>query len=124
MLLGGTITLFLGTVLSDVAYATSYQVQWTNFASWLIAGGLVVAGLTLLWAVVDLVRTPHRGGRALAYPALLLATWILGLINALVHARDAWGVMPEGVILSVIVFVLAGSAAWFGLSGRRAGGAQ
>ena len=38
MLLGSTIALFLGALLSDLAYYRSYQVQWINFASWLIAG--------------------------------------------------------------------------------------
>src|SRR3546814_5562368 len=36
ILLAGTVPLFLGAMLSDIAYASSYQVQWTNFASWLI----------------------------------------------------------------------------------------
>src|SRR3546814_2173755 len=33
ILLAGTVPLFLGAMLSDIAYASSYQVQWTNFAS-------------------------------------------------------------------------------------------
>ena len=34
--------LFLGALLSDAAYASSYEVQCINFAEWLIAGGLLV----------------------------------------------------------------------------------
>ncbi|MNW20945.1 hypothetical protein D3C71_2215910 [compost metagenome] len=53
---------------------------------------------------------------------LLLVTWGLGLINAFEHAKDAWAVMPSGLVLSVIVTVLAVVAAWTGLSNLRSGG--
>src|SRR5690606_34742059 len=101
-LLAGTVPLFLGALLSDVAYFRSYQIQWSNFASWLIAGGLVFCGLALLFAVVNLIRAHHRMGRPLIYFLLLLATWVLGFINSLEHAKDAWATMPQILVLSVI----------------------
>jgi uncharacterized membrane protein len=109
--------LFLGALLSDWAYAASYQVQWTNFASWLIAGGLLFAGVALLWALVDtLLAGASRHRRSVTYLVLLLASFVLGFINALVHAKDAWAAMPAGLILSLIVFVLAAVASGFGLA--------
>ena len=122
-LLAGIIPLFLGATLSDIAYSSSYQVQWTNFASWLNAGGLVFGGLALLFAVINLFRA-DRGGHPRVYTLLLLATWILGFINALIHAKDAWASMPLGLILSGIVTVLACTATWVGFSGLRTGGAR
>ncbi len=119
-LLAGTIPLFLGATLSDIAYSSSYQIQWTNFASWLIAGGLVFGGLALLCAVIDLFHA-HRGGRPLVYMLLLLATWILGVVNVLIHAKDAWASIPTGLVLSLIVTVLAFAATWVGFFGLRAG---
>jgi uncharacterized membrane protein len=119
-LLAGTVPLFLGAMLSDFAYSSSFQIQWTNFASWLIAGGLVFGAAVLVWAVVDLARGA-RGGRSLAYLALLLATWVLGFINALVHAKDAWATMPAGLVLSVIVAALACAATWLGFAAVREG---
>lgn len=116
VLLAGAVPLFLGALLSDIAYASSYQVQWANFSSWLIAGGLVLAGLALLWALVSLVRRHRRGRRSLLYILLLAGTWALGFVNALVHAKDAWASMPAALILSAIVAVLAGAATWIGFS--------
>nr|WP_267961464.1 DUF2231 domain-containing protein [Stutzerimonas stutzeri] len=121
-LLAGTVPLFLGAMLSDIAYFKTYEVQWSNFAAWLIAGGLVFCGLALLFAVVNLIRARHRKGRPLAYFIVLLATWLLGFINALEHAKDAWATMPLGLVLSVIVTVLACAATWIGLSNLRDGG--
>jgi uncharacterized membrane protein len=124
VLLAGTLPLFLGALLADWAYATTYQVQWTNFASWLIAGALVFAGFALLWAAIDALRAdaPRRHGRWLSI-GLLVATFVFGFINALVHAKDAWAAMPAGIVLSVIVLLLAFAATWAGFS-RRAPGAK
>jgi uncharacterized membrane protein len=122
VLLAGTVPLFLGALLSDWAYSASYQVQWTNFASWLIAGGLVFTGFALLWSLVEALRADvPRRGRKWVPVALLVGTFVLGLVNALVHAKDAWAAMPEGLILSVLVFLLALAATWAGFSHGRTG---
>lgn len=121
-LLAGCAPLFLGALLSDWAYASTYEIQWTNFASWLLVGALVLAGFALLWALIDLLRADRSWtGRPLIYFLVLLAAWVLGLINALVHAKDAWAKMPEALILSVIVAVLILVACWLGLSSWRSG---
>ncbi|MHA6494407.1 DUF2231 domain-containing protein [Pseudomonas borbori] len=121
-LLAGTVPLFLGALLSDIAYFRSYQIQWSNFASWLIAGGLVFCGLAILFALANLLRADHKKGRPLLYLLLLLATWVLGFINALEHAKDAWATMPLGLVLSVIVTLLTCVSTWIGLTNLRSGG--
>jgi len=119
-LLAAAFAPFLGAALSDYAYTRSGQVQWLNFSCWLIAGGLVFAGFALLCTLAGVVRGERRGARV-AGLVLVLAAWVLGLVNSFVHARDAWGAMPVGLVLSVIVLVLAGAAAWTGFAGMRAG---
>jgi uncharacterized membrane protein len=109
--------LFLGALLSDWAYSSSYQVQWVNFSAWLIAGGLLVAGLALPWAAVSELRAGHRRGKA--YLLMLLATFVIGFLNALVHARDGWATMPTGLVLSAVVLVLAAATSVLGLVGWR-----
>ncbi len=123
-LLAGTIPLFLGGALSDYAYSVSYQIQWANFASWLIAGGLVFGGFALLCSIIHLIRSPRRSGVVIAYPMLLLATWILGFINSLVHAKDTWASMPAGLILSIIVVLLACVSTWIGFAKFGVGGVR
>jgi uncharacterized membrane protein len=108
--------LFLGALLSDWAYSSSYQIQWAHFASWLIAGGLVVAGIALLWGVIDVLRSRQRHGAIDLL--LLLATFVIGFIDALVHAKDGWAAMPTGLVLSAVVVVLAAVASAVGLTAR------
>lgn len=123
LLLGGALPLFLGALLSDWAYSVSFEIQWKNFASWLLVGALVLAGFALLWALIDVIRG-RRSGRRIAYFVLLLAAWILGFVNALVHAKDAYASMPEALILSVITTVLVIVATFLGFSTLRSGGVK
>lgn len=112
MLLAFPLALFIGALLSDWAYFTSHHIQWLNFAAWLNAGGMLVGTFALIWALADLIR----GRDGLFYFIALLATWVLGFINALVHGKDAWATMPAGLYLSIIVALLALVAAWLGYS--------
>ena len=122
ILLAFPFPLFLGALLSDFAYWSSFEVQWANFSSWLIAGGLLVGAFALLWALVNLFRRgTARTGRPAVYFIVLLAMWVFGFVNALVHAKDAWATMPEGLYLSAVTALLALVAAWIGYSGFRAG---
>jgi uncharacterized membrane protein len=121
VLLGGTLTLSLGALLCDIAYARTFEIQWNNFASWLIVGGLVVSAVALACSLTGLLPSRRTRGSIL-YTVALLATWVAGLLNALMHARDAWASMPGGLVLSVIVLAFASVATWLGCRATRIGG--
>ena len=122
--LAGIVPLFIGVLLNDYAYWSSYELQWKNFASWMLVGALVFNGLALLGSILSLVRADKRMGTPVAYFLLLLATFVLGLINSFVHAKDVWASMPTGLILSVVTVILACIATWIGLTSWRIGGAR
>ena len=113
--LGGVLPLFLGALLADYAYWSTYEIQWSNFASWLLVGAMVMTTLALLCGLVGLVR----GSRAGLYVIVLAATWIAGFLNSLQHARDAFAIMPAALVWSVIVTVLALVATWIGFASVR-----
>lgn len=118
ILLSFPFPLFLGTLASDLAYRSTVQIQWANFAQWLNAAGLFFGAFAVLWALINLFRTEmRRHRRPVVYFVLLLAMWVVGFINALVHAKDAFAIMPEAVWLSAVSALLALAAAWIGYSG-------
>jgi uncharacterized membrane protein len=119
VLLTCPLPLFLGGLLADIAYARTYQIQWANFAAWLIAGAMVFCGLALAWSLFDLVRTSFRERRRLIVLLLLAGMFLLGLIDSFMHARDAWGSMPSGLVLSLIVTALAATVIWLGVLAPR-----
>lgn len=112
--------LFLGALLSDIAYAKTYEIQWSNFASWLLIGAMVLATIALLCGIIEF----FSGRRRPIYLLVLVATWIVGFFDALHHSRDAWAIMPTAVVLSVIATVLACVATWIGFASLRAGGVR
>lgn len=120
--LASTLPLFLGAMLADWAYWSTAEIQWINFAAWLNVGALIFAALALVWALVDFFRADRRRDRSSAlYLLVLMATFVVGLIGAMVHAKDAWATMPAGLILSLLAFVLAFVAVWLGFSTLRSG---
>ena len=117
MLVPVPITCFVGTLISDIAYWRTANMQWANFSAWLLTAGLMVSVLVALTGIVDFLG--DRRVRALRQSwlhglvngsALLLSIW-----NAFVHSRDGYtSVVPTGLILSSIVVVLLAVGAWLG----------
>ncbi|HET9813190.1 MAG TPA: DUF2231 domain-containing protein [Sphingomicrobium sp.] len=116
MLLPIPIVCFVGAVITDLAYQGSNgNLLWVNFSSWLIAAGLLFGAIAAVVALIDLLRgvAGARGGAGWACFLLLLAAWIVELVNALIHARDGWtAVVPLGLTLSVIGAVLILVSGW------------
>lgn len=123
-LLAFPITLFSAGLASDIAYLKSAAIQWTNFSSWLIAGGCFFGGLVLAWAIVAVVF-PGRSSRprATAYLIAVAVMWIAGFINAFQHSHDGWSsVGSTGLTLSILSTLAALVAAGLGYSSQRAEG--
>lgn len=100
--------LFVGTLIFDIAYAATGNVFWGKGAAWLVTAGLFFA---IVPRVINLVRVwffPH--GRVAAAEKLSFWLNLLGIVaaifNAFVHSRDAYAMVPENVVLSVITVVL------------------
>ncbi|MGE0213867.1 MAG: DUF2231 domain-containing protein [Parvibaculaceae bacterium] len=110
---------FIGTLLTDIAYWRTAEMQWTNFSAWLLAAGMLVSVLAVIAALVDLARkdlVPWRKPEW-AYLVPLLVAMAISFVNSLIHTRDAWtSVVPTGLWLSaacVVVLIIAGWLHWF-----------
>lgn len=99
---------FTAAWIFDILYLKSFQIMWTDAASWLIAIGLVLAIVPRLINLVQVWFTQ----RPLATAAVKIHFWlwllaiVLAIFNAFVHSRDAYAVVPLGVILSSAVVAL------------------
>lgn len=105
LLLAFPIVLFSGGLAADITYLNSGEIQWTNFAAWLIAFAMVFLAPVILWAIIIVWR--WRSPRAIMYLLLLAVLAIIGLINNFHHSHDAWSsVGSTGLLLSIISTVL------------------
>jgi uncharacterized membrane protein len=50
----------------------------------------------------------------------IAATFVVGFIGALIHAKDAAATMPAGLYLSAVVLILTVITIWLGFAGHRA----
>jgi len=117
ILLAFPVSMFPGALLADITYLNSSEMQWSNFASWLIAGALVFTGLALAWALIGMLA--RRAGRGWLC-AILALLFVVGLVNAFQHSHDGWSsVGTTGLALSVISTVLALAAGWIGYTVSR-----
>ncbi|QCR36089.1 DUF2231 domain-containing protein [Nissabacter sp. SGAir0207] len=100
--------LFVAAWIFDIIYIISTNIFWTQAASWLIAIGLVLA---IIPRLINLVQVwvghayPQGSPIKIHFWANLLAI-ILAIFNAFIHSRDAYAVVPMGVILSTLVVLL------------------
>jgi uncharacterized membrane protein len=117
---------FAGALVTDIVYWQMPDVMWERFSIWLIAAGLMMAGLATIAYVIDLAgrRRIDRPAwpRAVGYALAVL----LALINAFVHSRDGYtAVVPTGLMLSglvVVVLLLTASVAAALANRHRIGG--
>src|SRR5258708_10301905 len=98
---------FSGALVTDFVYWQMPDVMWERFSIWLIAAGLIMAGLATLAYAIDLAgrRRIERPAwpRAVGYALAVL----LALTNAFVHSRDGYtAVVPTGLMLSALVVVV------------------
>ena len=95
---------FAAAFVTDIVYWQMPDVMWERFSIWLIAAGLVMAGLAAVAYVIDLAG--HRRMQRPVWPRVVgygLAV-LLALINAFVHSRDGYtAVVPTGLMLSGLV---------------------
>lgn len=118
------LSLFTAALVADIAYANSANMQWANFAVWLIAGGCVMGVLAAVAGLVDAFafsrhRRRTRGAANWIHSLGTIVMLVLAIINGFIHSRDAWtSVVPTGLTLSAIVTLLAWVTSWVGYTVR------
>jgi uncharacterized membrane protein len=108
---------FAGTLVTDIAYAETANMQWANMSAWLLTVGLIVALFAVIAGFIDFLGDRrirdlhavwiHATGNAIAL--------ILAIVNVFIHSRDAYtSVVPIGLILSVLTVLILLVTAWMG----------
>jgi len=96
--------LFTGTLIFDIVYAVTRNVFWGKGAAWLVTVGLFFA---IIPRFIDLFQTwlpsryPSTRVERLDFLLNLLGV-AAAIVNAFVHSRDAYAMVPLNVILSAI----------------------
>jgi uncharacterized membrane protein len=119
MLVQFPVVCFVLTLLSDIVYARTAQMQWANMSAWLLLIGLIMAVFAVLAGIVDFLG--DRRGRELRGMSIHVIGYavalVLAILNAFVHSRDAYtSVVPLGLTLSALTVLIMLVTSWFGWS--------
>src|SRR5580658_4633374 len=99
---------FVAALIFDIIYSETAVMLWDKGAAWLIVFGLLFAvvprmvNLTQVW--VTSRRTATRTHKLDFW--LNLFAVVVAIVNAFVHSRDAYAVVPTGMWLSVCTVIL------------------
>jgi uncharacterized membrane protein len=99
---------FVAALVFDILYVRSAELLWNKGAAWLIVFGLLFAVVPRLVNLAQVwFARRHTSGRAdkLDFWLNLLAI-VAAIINAFVHSRDAYAVVPAGAWLSACTVIL------------------
>jgi len=117
MLVPFPIVCFVGALVTDIAYWRSAQMMWADFSAWLLLIGLVMGGFAAIAGLTDFLGNRLIRAQQPAWPHMVgnLVMWLLALLNAFVHTRDAWtSVVPVGLILSLLTVLILPVTGWLG----------
>ena len=99
---------FVAALIFDIIYSETAVMLWDKSAAWLIVFGLLFAvvprlvNLTQVW--ITSRRTATRSDKLDFW--LNLVAIVMAIVNAFVHSRDAFAVVPTGLMLSVCTVIL------------------
>lgn len=97
---------FVGVMIFDIIYANTGEILWVKGAAWLVSMGLVIAIIPRLINLCYVWFGKNRAPAAVKFDFWLnVVGVVLALVNAFVHSRDAYAVMPDGAWLSVATVV-------------------
>jgi uncharacterized membrane protein len=108
--------LLVAAFVTDLIYWRTVLAQWETFSIWLLTGGLILAGLSGLALLLDVLLRRVHSIDWLRFAALAAAA-LLSLFNAFIHSRDGYvAVIPQGLAISALVTLLLLLVGWRGWS--------
>lgn len=101
---------FVGALIFDIIYAKTANIFWMKNAAWLITIGLLFAIIPQLinLAVVWFSKRRIRSRGQVINFWLNVVGIVAALVNAFVHSRDAYAVMPDAIWLSILTVAAMG----------------
>lgn len=99
---------FVAALIFDILYVRTGELLWDKGAAWLITFGLLFAVLPRLVNLAQVWITRRQVATRtdkLDFWLNLLAI-VAAIINAFVHSRDAYAVVPAGMWLSACTVIL------------------
>ncbi len=111
------VAFLVGALLTDVTFWFTKDAFWATASFWLIIAGLVSGLVAAVTGMLDFVRIERVRKRSAGWAHMYLNIAAIGLtvVNWLLRQNNITnGVLPWGIVLSLVVATLLGVSGWFG----------
>ena len=112
MLVPFPIVCFVGALLTDIAYAETAHMQWSNFSAWLLAFGTLFAAIAAIFGLIDFFLGSRGDRPTIGWFHMLgnLALFVHPTANVFDHEYrlfDVGGIVGITGLLFTLVFAAA-----------------
>jgi uncharacterized membrane protein len=117
MLVPFPIGFLVGTLLSDLAYASTGDTFWARASLWLVAAGVVSGGLAAVFGLIDFVGVRRARAYTAGWVHVLGNVTAMGFstFNWLIRTADPAGaIVPIGLAVSGLVGLILLITGWAG----------
>jgi uncharacterized membrane protein len=111
------VAFLIGAFLTDVAYWYTRDPFWARGSFWLLVAGLIGGLVAAITGLLDFLRIERVRKRTAGWAHLIFNIVALSLTIANIIIRwnnQVGGVLPSGLLISLIVTTLLGASGWYG----------
>ncbi len=111
------IAFLVGVPVCDLVYWWTKDLFWARGAFWLLAAGVALAVVAAITGLMDFARIERVRKRSAGWAHMLInvGVLVLSVFNLILRwGNFAGGIIPTGLILSIIVALLLGLSGWYG----------
>jgi uncharacterized membrane protein len=92
MLVSIPIACVIGALVTDITYAVTAEMMWSDFSAWLILVGLIGGVLAAIAGLTDFLGNRGIRNQTAAWLHLIgnVVVLVLSFFNLLIHTRDVW----------------------------------
>jgi len=116
MLIPFPIVCFIGTLVTDIAYARNPDPGWATASHWLLAVGLVMAALAAVAGLTDYLGDERirRLTDALKHMLANVTAVVLEVVNLVLRLKNDDFIASTGVWISLVVVLILLYSGWMG----------
>ena len=115
MLVSFPIVLFIGTLVTDIVFASTSNPMWAIASRYLLGVGIIMAALAAIAGLTDFFGDKRiQGSDAIKHMLANVTAVVLEIINFFVRLHSDAAIRGIGIVLSVIVVLILLYSGWKG----------
>lgn len=111
------IAFLVGVAATDLVYLLTKDLFWARGSFWLLVAGIALAVVAAITGLMDFLKIERVRKRSAGWAHMIInvLVMLLSTFNLILRwGNTAGGIVPTGLILSIVVALLLGLSGWYG----------